>query len=303
MYRFMKVKQNYFTEFYYNAKCSIAIIMKAKSVILFFMCTFSILSYSQNNVAKSDTILNEVNRDNILISYPRFNDKEIQLKIDNNNSLVFSKIVDNLNLTKDEIYVKAFSFFTYNYRDAKSVIQQQDKDAGIIMGKGFFSDFSYFTKSRNIGMGITNTTTDKYGAYHFLRIDIKEGKARIVLIVDNYEIDRILSSSQSMGSALLSGNSALVIPNNNLTIIPKLIVNCTPINSKSISERTTETLLEHGIKKPNKAIMKTYVESVTFDYESEANAFSDLLNKAISTILSFEKSLVLDSLSKETDGW
>ncbi len=276
--------------------------MKTKNVTIFILCLYSTFSFSQNNVSKSDTILKQIDKNNILISYPQYNDYDIKLKLDENNNLVFTKIVENLNLSKDEIYVKAFSYFAYNYKDAKSVIQQQDKDAGIIIGKGFYSEFSKFNKSRDIGMGIAFTTYDSYGAVHILRINIKDGKARIVLTVDNYEVNRSVSSSKSTGSMLLTG-SAGIIPYKNLTTISKLIVNCPPIDSRSISDRTTENLLAQGVKKASKAVSKSVVESVTFDCESEANAFPELLQKAISTISNFEKSLIAGNNSKETENW
>lgn len=276
--------------------------MKNSKIITLFMCLYSTILFSQNEINHPDTLYKQLDRNNIMNSFPEYKENEIKVNIDENNNLIFSKVVDNLKMTKDEIYVKAFSYFAYNYKDAKSVIQQQDKEAGVIIGKGFFKDFSMYKKSRDIGMGLTFTTYDTYCATHILRIDIKDGRARIILTVDNYEINRGVSSTKSVGSALLTG-SAGVMPYSQLKTINKLICACAPIDTTTISDRTTQTLLSQGYKKANKTITKSVAESVTFDYESEMNAFPRLFEKAINTIVSFEKSLKDGNNSKETENW
>ncbi|MHB9142675.1 MAG: DUF4468 domain-containing protein [Paludibacter sp.] len=276
--------------------------MKSGIFLIFITCFYSTVIFGQNETNKTDTLFKQLDKNNIMNSFPEYMNLGVKVIIDENKNLVFSKVVDNLKMTKDDIYVKAFSYFAYNYKDAKSVIQQQDKDAGVIIGKGYFNDFSSYNKSKNIGMGLTFTTYDTYSATHILRIDIKDGRARIILTVDNYEINRGISSTKSVGSAILTG-SAGMMPYSQLKIINKLICSCAPIDTTSISVRTAQTLLSQGYKKANKSITKSVTESITFDYESELKAFPKLFEKVLTTIENFEKSLNEGNTSKEAENW
>ena len=61
--------------------------------------------------------------------------------------LVYSEVVDLKNLSKDALYTKANMWFVDAFKNAGSVIQFSDKEAGIIKGKyispGIGSDFGY----------------------------------------------------------------------------------------------------------------------------------------------------------------
>lgn len=47
------------------------------------------------------------------------------------NDIVVSKVVEDIDASADEIYVRAKSYFTRIYGDANSVIQTDDKEKGI----------------------------------------------------------------------------------------------------------------------------------------------------------------------------
>ena len=51
------------------------------------------------------------------------------------DQLTYSEIIELPNITQDELYIKANSWFVDNFNDAESVIQFQDKEAGKLMGK------------------------------------------------------------------------------------------------------------------------------------------------------------------------
>jgi len=61
--------------------------------------------------------------------------------------IAYSEIVDVKNLSKDALYTKANMWFVDTFKNAGSVIQFSDKEAGIIKGKyissGIGSDFGY----------------------------------------------------------------------------------------------------------------------------------------------------------------
>lgn len=91
--------------------------------------------------------------------------------IDGNN-IVVSAIINDVSGSKNDIYIKVKNYFTRTYRDANSVIQTDDKEQGVIIGKGLYNDFwtcSYMVMQ-----------TMEWSAYHILRVDIKDGKVRII---------------------------------------------------------------------------------------------------------------------------
>ena len=92
--------------------------------------------------------------------------------LDEYNQLSYSTIVDCEGLTRNEIYTRANSYFIYNYNSGKAVIQQQDKEEGILIGKGLSKEMQ---------------GTSFYNLYHILRVDIKDNKARISITVNTIE--------------------------------------------------------------------------------------------------------------------
>lgn len=78
----------------------------------------------------------------------------------------FEKIVEISNQSKNDLYIKANSWFVSTFNSAESVIEFQDKEAGKIMGKYVFSYME--------------------GIYYYdikqtISIDIKDSKVRIVI--------------------------------------------------------------------------------------------------------------------------
>ncbi len=88
-------------------------------------------------------------------------------KLDDNGNVTIVKIVEAPDLKKDEIFNRALNYFTYNYVSGKSVIQTQDKENGLIVGKGIYDNV-------HIGMSIVTTYVD---AWHILRVDVKDVRA------------------------------------------------------------------------------------------------------------------------------
>ena len=66
----------------------------------------------------------------------------------------------------------------YNYNNAESVIQEDDEDEGRIIGKGLFDDV-------HVGFNIASWYFDMY---HILRVDVKEGRARILITLTEYHV-------------------------------------------------------------------------------------------------------------------
>jgi len=97
-------------------------------------------------------------------------------KLDENNNVTYTRIVDAEGLSKEEIFTRVTNYFTYNYGSGKSVIQTQDKEAGLIVGKGIYG---IQTES--------SFSTSRLDTWHILRVDVKDGKARIILSLTEYE--------------------------------------------------------------------------------------------------------------------
>jgi len=114
--------------------------------------------------------------------------KEIKAKIDEyerNNfytvdgrNIVVTAVIENIQGNKDDIYVKVKNYFARVYMDANSVIQTDDKTAGVIVGKGYYSEF--FSYTANLIIPVT------YSTYHVLRVDVKDGRVRIICSANEY---------------------------------------------------------------------------------------------------------------------
>jgi hypothetical protein len=98
-------------------------------------------------------------------------------ELDDNGNVTILKIIEVPELKKEEIYNRVLNYFTYNYVSGKSVIQIQDKENGHIVGKGIYNDV-------HIGTSLITTFID---VWHILRVDIKEGKVRIIITLTEYE--------------------------------------------------------------------------------------------------------------------
>lgn len=98
-------------------------------------------------------------------------------ELDDNNNVTFVRIIEAPGISKEDIYNRALNYFTYNYGSGKSVIQTQDKESGLVVGKGIYKDV-------HIGMSLITTYVD---AWHILRVDTKDGKARAIITLTQYE--------------------------------------------------------------------------------------------------------------------
>lgn len=81
-------------------------------------------------------------------------------------AVIYSGIVD-LNANKDELFNRAKAWFVSRYNSANDVLQMQDKNDGIIMGKGVFEEYY------NMGLMIGN---QKVNVFHTVKIYVKDGK-------------------------------------------------------------------------------------------------------------------------------
>jgi len=99
-------------------------------------------------------------------------------KIDGNKDVFMQEVMElDSNLTKDQLYFIAKEYIASSYGDAKSVIQVDDKERGLIICKGLYSDI----KCTEVYIG----SAGEYTATHILKIDIKDGRIRVTITVTN----------------------------------------------------------------------------------------------------------------------
>lgn len=119
--------------------------------------------------------------------------KEMLAEIDgkwqlDNNNVTFTKVIEVPNASKDILYTRALSYFTYKYNSGDDVIQVKDKDQGIIIGKGVYPKVH---TGHSISTTVVNTT-------HILRIDIKDNKIRAIITLQEYHTTETGASSNSI---------------------------------------------------------------------------------------------------------
>jgi len=130
------------------------------NLLMILLAVFSITASGQNK--KTKKMLAEI---------------EGQWNLDDNGNVTYTRIVEAHKLSKEEIYNRALNYFVYNYGSGKSVIQTQDKELGRIVGKGLYDDV-------HVGISIITTYVD---CWHIARVDVKEGRARIILTLTTYD--------------------------------------------------------------------------------------------------------------------
>lgn len=93
---------------------------------------------------------------------------------DGNLTRIF--IVENINKTKEQIYIATNNWFISSFNDANSVIQLNDKEAGTIIGVGI---------EPKVESSWTGSYTD---SRILIRVDIKDNRVRIITQIQEYDV-------------------------------------------------------------------------------------------------------------------
>ncbi|MCH5178427.1 MAG: DUF4468 domain-containing protein [Prevotellaceae bacterium] len=114
----------------------------------------------------------------LCLSVNIFADKENnEYTIDGEGNVVFTHILENLSMSKQEIYDAAYKYISTAYRDTKYRIIKNSAEDGIVAGEGEFVHFheaNYYPSSYFLNAPI------------ILRVDNKDGRARLSAIVSHY---------------------------------------------------------------------------------------------------------------------
>jgi len=237
-----------------------------KPLCLFLICFCSFCSTAQTGIIKLDSIA----------SYAYGAEKVgFKVSVDENENLQFVNIIDSLGLSKGDLYNKVISYFAYAYKDSKEVLQQQDKENGLIIAKGTFGMFSY-TKSKLVSNLNQSTWFFSYKADHTVRVDIKDGRLRYILTISNYieEINTVPYNSIT--------NSSDPVP----------VIKCAPFVKDYTSVDVVKPYMKKGVK-----------NLLDIKYEAETKAFMDLCVMAKASIIDFEKKIKLGNTKEESENW
>ncbi len=200
----------------------------------------------------------------------------IKISLNENSELQFVKVIDSLDGDKDKLFTTLLSYFAYYYKDAKNVLQQQDKENGIIIGKGHFPTFSSYSNSTNY---LLNTIIYSlyYSANHTIRTDIKDNKIRIIMTISDYSI----SCSPDLYY---------------LCVDTKKIIDCEPF---APNYKQYEYFRIGGLK-PAPKLMNFYIQTLK---KAEPQAFIALCKTVNTNFLKIEESLRKGNIKVEKDEW
>lgn len=131
-----------------------------KAIFLFFSLFFVLMAYPQKKNKHQENL------------------EKIHLVIDSlsqyytitDDGLLFSRVIQAPEYNKDALYVKILEIFSSIYNNAKVVIQAQDKEEGVIIGKGDDENITY----DNISGGRHITTV-----HHTIKVEVREGRFKV----------------------------------------------------------------------------------------------------------------------------
>lgn len=112
---------------------------------------------------------------------------EGQWSFDDYGNISYVKVVEVPELSKDVIYTRIKSFLAYRYNDANSVVQEEDKEAGLVIAKGLF----------RLTSGIENFLYNIH-TWHIIRVDVKEVRARLIVTLTEYEFENYDTTNRTL---------------------------------------------------------------------------------------------------------
>jgi len=112
------------------------------------------------------------------------------------NNTELNKVVEVENMSKDEIFVKSMEWFSRTFKESKSVIDYQDKEAGKIIGNGAITHFFNLIVNGQVKFSV--------------KIEAKENRSRITL--SNFSSKIIGTSGPAVDGALMQGEYNKALP-------------------------------------------------------------------------------------------
>ncbi|MDO5481644.1 MAG: DUF4468 domain-containing protein [Bacteroidaceae bacterium] len=148
-----------------------------------------------------------------------------ELSLDKNNALTYTQVIEAQGKTKEQLYVLINYWYTSTFNSGKAVIQLNDKDAGVIIGKGYID---------GIASHVGGSNSYKINLTPIIKTDIKEGKIRVTYTVPFYEVEK-LAGGGILGA--MGGNRGVKIDEN--WVLDK----CYPFAEKDSHKKTSSKAL------------------------------------------------------------
>ncbi len=98
--------------------------------------------------------------------------------LDKNGSISIISVMQTPNMSKDKIFLEAHNWFNNMFNSGKSVVQLSDKELGAIIAKGHLPHIA-----EQVGFAWNFTIS----ANILFRIDIKDGRFRVITTISSYE--------------------------------------------------------------------------------------------------------------------
>lgn len=105
-----------------------------------------------------------------------------ELSLDKNNALTYVQVVEAPGRTKEQLYITLNYWYTNSFVSGKATIELNDKESGVIIGKGFIE---------GIAAHVGGMNQYKVNLRPIIKTDIKDGKIRITYTVPYYDVDKL----------------------------------------------------------------------------------------------------------------
>lgn len=163
--------------------------MKSLFTLLLLICSTFLFSQTHiltlpNDIKKEVDIVSESKKDITVTMYPEKKERTIRrtsvvslieksevppLNYNDEGRVEFVEVVKMEGMTKDQLFTAAKVWMVNTYNEAESVIQSEDKDAGLIIGKGIST----------IGDIENVLSSNIYDIKYVIKIQFKEGRYRV----------------------------------------------------------------------------------------------------------------------------
>ena len=155
-----------------------------KTILALFMLSLLTNAYSQ--VVTEESFKNYMGDELVIDQWEDIDYVKSALKIkelyglDKNNAITRTTIIDAPGKSKEQVYIEVNNWFIHTFNNGKSVIQLNDKEAGVVIGKGFIS---------NVAKHMSFTSNANIHAWVIIRVDIKDDKFRVMTTIHSYEME------------------------------------------------------------------------------------------------------------------
>lgn len=206
-----------------------------KKILSVFILAF-IISFSGNSQITTYEDFIEYSKD--LIIYKNAKKEKIDYEktalslanlypLDKHDAVSRSIIYEVPGKTAEEIYVEVNNWFIHSFGSGKSVIQLNDKESGVVIGKGYVA---------SLGTTVGFTNTSSAAAWVIIRIDIKDEKVRVIATIQSYEVTKTAGA----GIALLGGSAGY-----SPTVVEYIPSKCYPYTKKEKGTGSKALTLAH----------------------------------------------------------